>query len=402
MAPWSNGGGRGAGAFPEPVPGAAFNQRRDVGADPATVQERIFLGHGGGDQISGRFGVARREAVGDLGDVSCFSVSSMLQSERPVAAASISLLTAWHAGGPSRERSPNGETLERRGPADVLAGSITDMMHQSAIFVDAGFLLAVGGTQVAGTSLRSSVQRQLRKTHTGILGRAKDHCGLESLRVYWYDASKDALFTDQHKKIGLLPDVKVRLGRISFNGEQKGVDLKLGLDLVGVARNRAASVAFLVSGDDDLAEAVEAAQDLGMKVVLVGLDDPSHRLGVASVAEHLALRVDSIITLPAELIESCFAKSVSAAPRPTPVAPTPGPMPARPTPGSGPRPGPRRCGRQCSPPPRSCIDQKRTSCTAQAAELQLPLSMRARLSTWHKRLERVWPSAGTAPPPKGN
>ena len=214
------------------------------------------------------------------------------------------------------------------------------MMHQSAIFVDAGFLLAVGGTQVAGTSLRSAFSVNYEKLIRGILGRAKDHCGLESLRVYWYDASKDALFTDQHKKIGLLPDVKVRLGRISFNGEQKGVDLKLGLDLVGVARNRAASVAFLVSGDDDLAEAVEAAQDLGMKVVLVGLDDPSHRLGVASVAEHLALRVDSIITLPAELIESCFAKSVSAAPRPTPVAPTPGPFPPRPTPGSGPRPAP--------------------------------------------------------------
>jgi uncharacterized LabA/DUF88 family protein len=184
------------------------------------------------------------------------------------------------------------------------------MMHQSAIFVDAGFLLAVGGTQIVGTSLRSAFSVNYEKLIRGLLERAKDHCGLEALRVYWYDASKDALFTDQHKKIGLLPDVKVRLGRISFNGEQKGVDLKLGLDLVGVARNRASSVAFLVSGADDLAEAVEAAQDLGMKVVLVGLDDPSHRLGVASVAEHLALRVDSIITLPAELIESCFTKSV--------------------------------------------------------------------------------------------
>ncbi|MCT9625987.1 hypothetical protein HWD94_12765 [Pseudarthrobacter equi] len=83
----------------------------------------------------------------------------------------------------------------------------------------------------------------------GILKRTADHSGLDVLRVYWYDASKDALFTDEHKSIGLLPDVKVRLGRISFNGEQKGVDLKLGLDLVGVARNRAASVAFLISGE---------------------------------------------------------------------------------------------------------------------------------------------------------
>jgi uncharacterized LabA/DUF88 family protein len=220
---------------------------------------------------------------------------------------------------------------------------------KSAIFVDAGFLLAVGGTQVAGTSLRSAVIVDYKKLIQGVLNLAAEHSGLEVLRVYWYDASKDALFTDQHKKIGLLPDVKVRLGRISFNGGQKGVDLKLGLDLVGIARHRAADIAYLMSGDDDLAEAVEEAQDLGMKVVLMGIDDPSHRLGVASVAEHLALRVDSIITLPTELNTSCLIKAVAATPRPTPTsalelehahppaAPRPGPRPA---PGPGPRPVP--------------------------------------------------------------
>ena len=205
------------------------------------------------------------------------------------------------------------------------------MVTQSAIFVDAGFLLAVGGTHVTGTSLRSAFRVNYEKLIQGILKRTAEHAGLDVLRVYWYDASKDALFTDQHKQIGLLPDVKVRLGRISFNGEQKGVDLKLGLDLVGVARNRAASVAYLVSGDDDLAEAVEEAQDLGMKVVLVGVDSPDHRLGVVSVAEHLALRVDSIIALPTSLIEECFTTSVAQAPRPVPAATTPA-APAVPVP----------------------------------------------------------------------
>lgn len=216
------------------------------------------------------------------------------------------------------------------------------MVTQSAIFVDAGFLIAVGGTHVAGTSLRSAFRVDYEKLIQGILKRTAEHSGLDVLRVYWYDASKDALFTDEHKRIGLLPDVKVRLGRISFNGEQKGVDLKLGLDLVGVARNRAASVAFLMSGDDDLAEAVEEAQDLGMKVVLVGLDNPNHRLGVTSVAEHLALRVDSIITLPTDLIEECFTKTVAEEPRPTPDLavrpPAPTPLPPAPAPAPGPRP----------------------------------------------------------------
>lgn len=184
-------------------------------------------------------------------------------------------------------------------------------MSQSAVFVDASFLLAIGGHRAAGTTLRSAITVNYDSLISGILETAREHCGLENLRIYWYDAAKDAIFTDQHKRIGLMPGVKVRLGRISFNGEQKGVDLKLALDLVGIARNRAASVAFLVSGDDDLAEAVEEAQDLGMKVVLIGVQKADHRLGVASVAEHLALRVDSIITLPEELIASSFVKAVT-------------------------------------------------------------------------------------------
>ncbi len=147
--------------------------------------------------------------------------------------------------------------------------------------------------------------------------------------------------TDRHKRIGLIPGVKVRLGRIAFSGEQKGVDLKLGLDMVGIARNRAASVAFLVSGDDDLAEAVEDAQDLGVKVVLIGLEKPDHRLGVASVAEHLALQVDSIITLPPDLIESCITKQVAAEPIPAPAAPAPAvPLPEAPVTVARPHPVP--------------------------------------------------------------
>jgi uncharacterized LabA/DUF88 family protein len=253
------------------------------------------------------------------------------------------------------------------------------MVTQSAIFVDAGFLLAVGGTHVAGTSLRSAFKVNYQKLIQGILKRTAEHSGLDVLRVYWYDASKDALFTDEHKSIGLLPDVKVRLGRISFNGDQKGVDLKLGLDLVGVARNRAASVAFLMSGDDDLAEAVEEAQDLGMKVVLVGLDNPNHRLGVTSVAEHLALRVDSIITLPTALIEECFTKVLAEQPRPTPALAVRPPAPA--SVAAAPSPGPRPSDLAARPGPPS------------RERIVLPAAVRPHRSEAHL----VYSSGGTGP-----
>ncbi|ALQ32385.1 NYN domain protein [Arthrobacter sp. YC-RL1] len=184
------------------------------------------------------------------------------------------------------------------------------MPSQTAIFIDAGFLLSLGGHRAAGTTLRSAFTTHYESLIRGIVQSVKKNSGLSNLRVYWYDASKDGLFTEQHKRIGLISGVKVRLGRISYNGEQKGVDLRLALDLVGVARTRAASIAYLVSGDDDLAEAVEEAQDLGMKVVLLGVNKPESRLGVASVAEHLALTADAIETIPDQLLDSAFTRVI--------------------------------------------------------------------------------------------
>lgn len=184
------------------------------------------------------------------------------------------------------------------------------MPSQTAIFIDAGFLLSLGGHRAAGTTLRSAFTTHYESLVRGIVQTVKKDSGLSNLRVYWYDASKDGLFTEQHKRIGLISGVKVRLGRISYNGEQKGVDLRLALDLVGVARTRAASVAYLVSGDDDLAEAVEEAQDLGMRVVLLGVAKPESRLGVASVAEHLALTTDAIETIPDQLLDSAFTRVI--------------------------------------------------------------------------------------------
>ena len=82
---------------------------------------------------------------------------------------------------------------------------------------------------------------------------------LPLLRVNWYDSGGGRNGTADHVQweIGLLPRVKLRLGRLSTSGEQKGVDLRIGLDLVGHARNQAVDQIYLVSGDDDLTEAVE-------------------------------------------------------------------------------------------------------------------------------------------------
>lgn len=95
-------------------------------------------------------------------------------------------------------------------------------MDKSAIFVDAGYLLARGGLVVCGTHRRSEFDCAFEPLIDELNGLAGDHCELQPLRLYWYDGSRDRIPTPDHLEIGNLPYVKVRLGRIGAEGKQKG------------------------------------------------------------------------------------------------------------------------------------------------------------------------------------
>lgn len=145
-------------------------------------------------------------------------------------------------------------------------------MDRCAVFVDAGYLYAEGGKLCCGTPSR---QRLLLDAH-GIVRHlttlAEAQCGLPVLRTYWYDGAKDGVPTTAQQIIAALPNVKLRLGRLNSRQEQKGVDALIYRDLMTLARERAISDALLVSGDEDLREGVRAAQDMGVRVTLVGID----------------------------------------------------------------------------------------------------------------------------------
>ncbi|MDO5367677.1 NYN domain-containing protein [Kocuria sp.] len=257
------------------------------------------------------------------------------------------------------------------------------MFHeQSVIFIDAGFLLSAGSSTVTGTSLRAATRVDAEQLISGIVSITRDNCNLDPLRIYWYDASRDGVLSDWHKKISLLDDVKVRLGRIGVNGQQKGVDLRLGLDLIEVARNGSAKVAYLLSGDDDLAEAVEAAQDLGMKVVLLALEDKNRYLGIKSVAEHLAYKVDRILVLPQELIHSTFTPATRAV-VPGSEAGTESTPPAAGAPLPGPSSGPTPVT------PATLASKKATFITVKEPDVDLP-RLFAVAEEVAERLARNW------------
>lgn len=164
-------------------------------------------------------------------------------------------------------------------------------MDRSGLFVDAAYVLAQAGRLLVGTSRRHQMQCDFEGIYRAILeaaGRATDQ---PLLRTYWYDAAPNAQPTPEQRVIAAIPRVKLRLGRLTDTG-QKGVDSKITRDLMVLARERAIDTAILVTGDDDLREAVLDIQDLGLQVVLVGiagyLFDQSEEL-VNAADEHLLL-----------------------------------------------------------------------------------------------------------------
>ncbi len=218
------------------------------------------------------------------------------------------------------------------------------MRSRCAVYVDAGYLLASAATRVTGTSLRSGVHVLYDHLVDALIEQAEEHSQLPLLRVNWYDSgSRGGLPDPIQEQIGMLPRVKLRLGRLSYTGEQKGVDLRIGLDLVMHARNQAVDVMYLVSGDDDLTEAVEEVQGHGIPVILLVAPD---RDGKAhAVSKHLRREADDVVMISPDTIDMFVQARTRPEPEPEGAA-APVEEPARP---SAPTPA-LLAGRKPAPP----------------------------------------------------
>ncbi|TQM54608.1 NYN domain-containing protein [Humibacillus xanthopallidus] len=177
------------------------------------------------------------------------------------------------------------------------------MRSHCALYVDVGYLLAASATRVTGTSLRSGVVVSYPDLVARLVAAAEEASGMPLLRVHWYDSGRRSGGAPDgaQEAIGMLPRVKLRLGRISPQGEQKGVDLRIGLDLAAHGRNRVVDVIYLVSGDDDLCEAVEEAQNHGVQVVLMAVPDRAGK--PHAVSKHLIREADDLIVLDGSVVD---------------------------------------------------------------------------------------------------
>lgn len=159
-----------------------------------------------------------------------------------------------------------------------------------AIFVDAGYVYAAAGRLVAGTEDRRTFALDAEGLIESFIDRARTiFPDSRLLRVYWYDGARRRIHTAEQQRIAELPDVKVRLGNLNANNQQKGVDSLIRGDLESLARHRAIGDAVLIGGDEDLVSAVEAAQGYGARVHLWGIEAPGGR----NQAEPLLWEVDS-------------------------------------------------------------------------------------------------------------
>nr|WP_276511738.1 NYN domain-containing protein [Leifsonia aquatica] len=167
------------------------------------------------------------------------------------------------------------------------------------------------------------MRRGVTVNHADLINKlitiVEERSGLPLLRVYWYDAARNGIGEPEHERIGLLPRVKLRLGRIGVDGEQKGVDLRIGLDMVSHARNGAIDALYLLSGDDDLTEAVEEAQAQGVQVIVLAA--PNTDGSTHGVSRHLIRAADGVELIPTETLNSTV-HSVAAT-EPTATAPEP-------------------------------------------------------------------------------
>lgn len=149
-------------------------------------------------------------------------------------------------------------------------------MDRFVVLVDAGYLFSQSVKVLSAGKSRSRADLKLVDANGLIqmlVGKASTVLDNKNLlRVYWYDGIKNGPSHDHHAIVNV-DDVQLRAGTINGQGQQKGVDSKIVIDLIELATNHAISDALLITGDGDLAIGIELSQRRGIRVAVLGVED---------------------------------------------------------------------------------------------------------------------------------
>jgi len=136
--------------------------------------------------------------------------------------------------------------------------------------------------------------------------------GRKLIRIYYYNATVrredgEKRYRDQQRffdRLQMIDYLTIRLGRLVKRGHtvtEKGVDVKLAVDMLRLAHNDAYDTAILVSGDGDFADALEAIQDLGKHT--------ENAFCKTGSSLHLRQVCDKYVLVDQTMIKACLVKA---------------------------------------------------------------------------------------------
>ncbi|MGH2470011.1 MAG: NYN domain-containing protein, partial [Chloroflexota bacterium] len=179
-------------------------------------------------------------------------------------------------------------------------------MGNLCIFVDAGYLFKQGSSAALHAKLGRHDLLFNALDFMAALRAWLRECYPEDelLRTYWYDGAKQGVPSPDQLDVASLAFVKLRLGRINSAGQQKGVDTLMVRDLMVLSQERSIHRAVVLSGDEDLREGIEYAQDRGVRVALVGIDAAGDR----SQSVELVRESDENLLLPQNILDGMLER----------------------------------------------------------------------------------------------
>lgn len=170
-------------------------------------------------------------------------------------------------------------------------------MSKSAVFVDAGYLIElcrIKNRKLNFLKLSNELTSNTERIKTLFYDTLPIPNSTRGIDLF----SKTQRF---HDKIRKLDKFEVKLGRLQeINGRyvQKGVDMRLGVDLVQMSMNKIIDKAIIVTADSDFEYAVEKAQEAGIKVSLAYFPN-------SKINKHFLESMDERIVLDDVLLERC-------------------------------------------------------------------------------------------------
>ena len=196
-------------------------------------------------------------------------------------------------------------------------------MDRCALFVDASYLLADGAMAVHGTRHREAVSWDYPGLLELLGELVTESTGLPLLRCYWYEATVEGRRTPEHEALADLVGLKLRLGRVR-PGRREGVDSQVYRDLTTLAKSGSICDAILVTGDEDMVQAVTDVQDLGLRVTIMHISVD----GNWSISRTLRQECDSLVEIGTSRLRPLVSllTGVDSRPAQSDVSPTPSPL----------------------------------------------------------------------------